>query len=624
MTSPPRKPRTDLYRAHADAPRTALGRGSEATYDPLRRRTDVLSAAETAVFAACRRWGTLDELTAHAMDAGAGPSRAAIRGTLNDLVERGVLASEAEIAGVIASGQDDEPAPKIATLGIPTRERPSSLRRALATYGADIAAHGRDIDILVLDDAAGADAAARARALAREAGERLGVRVRFADRHEKARFADELARLSGAPSAMVRRALAPEAGTTFAAGAARNLLLLDSVGQCSLQVDDDTRCEPRPAPSARDGLVLRSFDDPTEMWFDEAALRPADASPGDGALAVAEASPGYAALHERLLGRRAGALVASALAGEGADPSAASTHLLARIAAGGRVVCTQLGVHGDSAMGATGYLLTIGQPSRGRLLASQSGYRRAIESRRLVRAVPAATLTEQELCMTFAIGLDGRAPLPPFPALDRNEDGLFGAVLLTCDPGAVLGHLPWTVGHEPEDARATRFDVVFDQVGRVGINDLIGGLVSLSRAELDLRTPCAAFETLGRSLIAWSEVPAPELFERISWLLARRLAQRLGRIDTLLRESRRAPPFWASDLERLADTIRERVEEPERALPMELVNAHTPEVARALASARVREHGELLLHWPALLDAARTLRERGVRLGETRLGEVRT
>jgi hypothetical protein len=632
MDPPPPLPPTDRYRAHSDAPRASLGRGGEAVYDPLRRRVDALSAVEAVVFAGCRRLGTLDEQAACVVEGGAAGTRAAIRGILNDLVERGVLLSEAELQGLFASAAGaDEVAPKIATIGIPTRDRPESLRRALETHAEDIAARGRDIDMLVLDDTSSEEATARARAIAQDVESRFGTRVRYADGREKAWFAGEIARLSGAPESVVRAALAPEVGAVFAGGAARNALLLDAVGRCSLQVDDDTLCNPRPAPGGGGKLRAVSFEDPTEFWFDEGASS-SHGSSGGGTRAsergelegverpegARDPDVGYAELHERLLGRRAAALALQAMSRGNAELGGASTHLLQRIAAGGRVACTQLGVRGDSAMGAMGYLLTIAQPSRGRLLASEATYRRAVQSRRVVRAVPAATLTEQELCMTFAIGLDGRTPLPPFPPLDRNEDGLFGALLGACDPDAVFGHLPWTVAHEPEDARRAGFEVVFEQAARVGINDLLGGLVSLSRNELDLRDPRSAIASLGRSLIAWSAVPEADLFERLAWMLARRLAQRLARIDAVLREGRRAPGFWAHDLDRLADVIRERAEEPERAVPFELVQRYGLAEARRRSIQRVRELGEILVCWPAMIDAAQALHERGVRLGEAR------
>ena len=215
-------------------------------------------------------------------------------------------------------------------------------------------------------------------------------------------------------------------------------------------------------------------------------------------------------------------------------------------------------VRGDSALGTMVYLLTIGEPTRGRLLASEATYHRAVESRRLTRAVPVATLTDLDAFMTFAIGLDARSLLPPFPPVERNEDGLFGAVLAACEPTTLFGHLPFTIGHEPEDGRPARFDLVFEQAGRVGVNDVIAGLVSASHHEIDHRSPAAAQESLGRALLAWTDLPEEELFERLAWMLARRVAQRLARIAALLRESRREPLFWARDLDRLADALRER------------------------------------------------------------------
>lgn len=594
----------------SDVPRAQIGEKRSVVHDPLRARIDLLSPNEAAVIGAAGAWGTLDELAARGAESGALGTRGAVQATLSALVERGVLTPEGELFGLLCAAareEDARPRPEVATIGIPTKERPESLRRALERTARDVADSGRAIDLVIVDEAEG-ERAAHARELAIEIGRRFGVRVRYADRGAKKRFAARVAALAGVAPDVARAALVPEVGNTFAAGAARNLLLLDSPGRCSLQLDDDTLCDLRAAPATGRGLHLRSFEDPTELWFD-------GGHGGDG-----EERGGVASAHERLLGRRAAWLVERALAESGGagdvDPARASTGLLARIASGGRVACTQLGVRGDCAMGAMGYLLTLGQPSRARLLADERTYRETVETRRLTRAVTAETLTDQELCMTFAIGLDGRTALPPFPAVHRNEDGLFGNVLAACEPTAIFGHLPWTLVHEPEDRRVRPFDHVFEQIGRVGVNDFVAGLVSSSRNVIDVRSPALAFESLGRSLLAWCEIPERDLFERIWWMLARTIAQRLARMDLLLRSSARSPAFWARDLERLADVGRERVEDPERAVPFEWAELRDRREARARTVRHVSEYGQLLVAWPALLGAARTLAESGPRLGE--------
>lgn len=581
------------------------GGGHAAAYDPFTEKALVLSPAEAAVVAACGGWGTLDELSARAAESGVPATRAAIGATLRDLLQRGVITSESDVLTRLCAAAGDAYAPPaIEVIGIPTRDRPAALRRALESHARDIAESGRPIEIIVADDMTGPDAE-RSRDLVRQIARRFGIRARHADRAAKARFADEVAAASGVDPQIARGALAPDAGSTFAAGASRNALLLDAAGRCALQVDDDTVCEPRAAPETSAALALRSFEDPTEIWFDGGAG-------GDGA-----PRQGAAALHELLLGRPARALVRGATSSSSVNTVRASTGLLGRITSGGRVACTQLGLRGDSGMGAMGYLLTIGQPSRGRLLAREATYRAAVMERRLTRAVTCSTLTDQELCMTYAIGLDARAPLPPFPAVHRNEDGLFGAVLAACEPTAVFGHLPFTIAHEPEEPRRKPFEHVFDQAGRIGVNDLLAGLVASSRGDIDARSPASAMTSLGRALVAWAGLPAPEVFERVRWMLARRLAQRLSRIDALLREAGRAPSFWARDLEALADVVRARVEEPERAVPLEWDDLRDREAARSLALARVRAYGELLAVWPAMLTAAEALRARGIRLGES-------
>lgn len=593
----------DAYRSPFDLPRSPIGRGGAVLFDPLRGRADVLSPEEAAALAAAGPRGTLDELSANAARSPALRSRAEAVVILSGLAARGVLAPEAEIVErITACGHLEEGPARVATLGVPTRDRPGLLRRALETFGLEIAESGRAIDILVVDGAEGEERPAGAQV--REIARRFGVRVRHAGRRAAARFAERVAGAAGAPPGVALRALVPEAGGAFAAGAARNLLLLDAAGRASLQADDDTVCALRAAPSAARGLALRSFEDPAEMWFGDAA-------------GAEEAAPvrGLALLHERLLGRTGSALAREAASGEGLDLRRASTALLVKIASGGRVVCTQLGVRGDSGIGATSYLLTLPEPSRGRLLASEPLYRSAITSRRLARAVTADTVTDLARCMALALGLDGREPLPPFPPLHRNEDGLFGCVLSVCRPAALFGHLPVTVAHEPEVPRPEPVDGVFDQPARLGVNDVIAGLVSASRSEVDTRSPGAAIESLGRCLVAWSQVPDRDLFERLWWMLARSLAQRLARIEALLRESRRAPSFWARDLERLADVIRERATDPARAVPLEL-RGEAPSSARELTRRRILEYGEILIYWPALLDAAERLRARGEGLGE--------
>ncbi|MFO0592512.1 MAG: hypothetical protein U0441_33525 [Polyangiaceae bacterium] len=615
MTHDPTTPRLDVYRALAGAPRAPAGRGAEAVLDPIDGRVRLLSSAEASVLSACAGAATLDEHAARAEALGFKGTRAAIVAMLRDLVDRGVLVREADLvrrfrAAEASSAPDarssgarvpeEAPAPRVEMIGIPTRDRPRMLRRALASHAADLVAHGRSIEIVVADRSESEALAAEARAASREVAASTGVTVRHLDASAIAAFVEALWRLSAAPAETLGAALYPDDHGAFAAGASRNVLLLLAAGRCALQVDDDTIGDARAAPGARPGLRGVSSEDPTEMWID------------DGAAPEERPVGGHVGAHEALLGRRARELFTE----DGADLGSASAAMIGRALRGGHVRCTQAGLRGDPALGTMMFALTIGAPTRARLLASEAVYRRAITSRRLVRAAPMATITEREGCMTAAVGLDARGLLPPFPGIGRNEDGLFGHALAACDEAALFGHLPWTLAHEPESARAQPFEHVFEHAGRIGENDLLAALITSSLPEIDRRSQAAAIESLGHALVAWSELPEHELFERAWWMLGRRLAQRLARIESLLREERRTPPYWARDLDRLADTIRERAEDPERAIPYDLRERMDASAARRAFRERLLAYGDVAIHWSAMWDAARELHARGDRFGE--------
>lgn len=598
MTPDP-KPRPEAYRALSASSRVAAGRGVFAALDPIHRRAALLSSAEASVLAACSGAATLDEHAGRVIGAGFSGTRGAARAILADLASRGVLVAESDLVRRFRERPATEPAPHVGVLGVPTRDRPLLLRRALASHAADLAEHDRSIEIIVADRSESDALRDEGRAAARDVASATGIAVRHLDAAAIAAFVEALWRKSAAPPDVLRGALYPDDRGVFAAGASRNVLLLHAIDRCALQVDDDTISDVRAAPSARSGVRGASSEDPLEMWFDEGA-------------AGSAVSPGIAAAHEALLGKRARDLFAS----DDADLGSASPAMIGRVLRGGLVRCTQAGIRGDSALGTMMFLLTVGQPTRARLLASEAVYRRAVTARRVVRAAPIATITDHDACMTFAIGLDARSILPPFPGVARNEDGLFGATLAACDASALFGHLPWTVGHEPGSSRAQPFEHVFDHAGRIGENDLLLALVTSSLPDIDHRSPEAAIESLGRALVAWADLPEDELFERAWWMLGRRIAQRLARIEALLREERRTPSWWARDLDRLADTLRERIEDPERAIPYDLRERLDVKAARRAFRARLIGHGDLAIHWPAIWEASREIHARGDRFGE--------
>jgi hypothetical protein len=113
------------------------------------------------------------------------------------------------------------------------------------------------------------------------------------------------------------------------------------------------------------------------------------------------------------------------------------------------VLVTMLGAEGDAGMGSSLHLLTLDGDSRARLLASEAAYRHAVARRRVLRGVTRPTVGDGGFCMAMHLGLDGRGLLPPFLPVQRNQDGVFAALVRCCLGGGLFGYLPRAVVHRP-------------------------------------------------------------------------------------------------------------------------------------------------------------------------------
>ncbi len=602
-----------LFRAFHDVLRLPAGRGAEVVYAPLSRRTHVLPAARARVLFACRGLATLEQHAARTA-AELGGDAAAHRAELAELASAGLLVSAGDLVRRLQQARPAEPAAsgeRIASLGVPTRGRAAGVGEALDTYVEDARRHGRSLDYVVADGAAGEAEAAPTRAVATEIAARPGVSLAYAGPAEKARYAAKLAARAGADPEIVAFALLGDARLPLGTGANRNALLLHAAGELLLQVDDDTRCRVRGAPDPLPGLAVTSVDDPTELW-PLAERLPATAGAGRA----------FVALHEDLLGRAAGDCIAAVPGG--LELGGATGMLFRRLAGrGGRVVATQSGSGGDAATGSMAHLLRLEGRSRERLLADEGTYQRALERRQVIRAAPRAAIGDGAACITMGLGLDARGVLPPFVPVQRNAGGVFAVVLRRCLHDALLGFVPWTVEHEPPEARDTSPAACWASFDGLLGNDLLRLLVAASRVEPDRvdaateQPPPAAgasLRALGEALSRWGSLPLADFEEvvRVQVLRARSLDLLL--FEEALRRHGRAPAFWARDVDRAVALLRAGVPRPESAWPTDFVAALGEAEGRACFQSVVRRYGELLRVWPDLWNAALALRVEGVRV----------
>jgi hypothetical protein len=494
------------------------------------------------------------------------------------------------------------PLPPIASLGIPTRDRPQSLLRCLTGYIETALRFGRKHDYVVIDDSRRAEVRRENQALLHSLQQRFGVEIYYAGPEEKARYVEALIRQSGLPTDDVEFALLDVENCPVATGTSRNALLLHAVGDLLLQVDDDTICELTATPGARVGLALTSQFDPTEFWF----------LPEGQALSSADVD--LLAIHERLLGRGPADWTSVPDAGAGVRSERAGPSFHRKVQTGSaRVLVTAAGLFGDSGMGSPLYLLTLSGDSRARLLAGEDSYRRVLEEQQVLRAVRETTICEGAFCMAPNLGLDNRRLLPPFMPVQRNQDGVFGVLVRTCFPGAFFGFLPWALRHhQPSPRRGLTADA-WEQATRFRSGQIVQAIIrsySFGPEQID---EAKNLRALGGALEEIGSRPLPE-FEQVVRLHVQRHRQLIAaQLEQLLQQFGRQPVYWASDVHRVLQGIQVASAKEESFQVADLHEACGEKSPGALLQRLVRRFGRLLCHWPEMVEGARNLRAQGIR-----------
>jgi len=497
------------------------------------------------------------------------------------------------------------PGAVISTLALVTHERPEALTRALSSYLDNCARHGRTVDVVVLDDSRSPGARAANRDALAALVRTRDAAISCAGVAEKAAFAEALV-ARGLPPSVVRFALSPARAST--AGANRNALLLHAVGDAVFTADDDTICQVAAPPEPRDGLAVASGVDPAEHWFlpDQAAAL--------GAVSFVDRD--LLGGHEALLGRDLHALLEAFPDRGDGDPK-----LRARLAAGGgRVLATFNGLVGDSGWGAPfgswlapmGYLAMRG-PSLRRLCASEAGYRAAVTSRSIVRVVDRLHVGDPAFSMMGFAGLDNRGLLPPFLPIGRGEDNVFGALLAACAPESCVGHLPFALVHAPPEPRRFWAGEMSRTAGSADLGRILIELTRGCALGEELTSPAARMRALGAHLLDLGTRPMGDFEAVVRARLAEANRTLVEWLEGSLDAARGGPAWWANDVRGYLAEVSAAAARDDYPVALDLADGASLEGARAQTRDVVARFGELLVHWPAMVDEARGLRARGIR-----------
>jgi hypothetical protein len=552
--------------------------------------------AEIALLARCHRFRTLADharvvARALGLDAGADDE---IRVVLERLVREGRVIDEREVARRVSErvpSGDSGAGVAITTLGFVTRDRPRAIARAVVSYASHAWKHGHPIRVVVMDDASTPLMAADMREIQVRLGTTGGM-VAYAGPAEKREYALRLATMAEVPDEVVTFALLDPLGTGATYGANRNALLLETIGEGVLSADDDTLCTPFVPPGRTTRLAFAAGRPDIRYRFYSGL----DTARED----IETSDEDVIANLEAVLGRSAASLVHDA-SGD-LDLERADQALVARLLSeDGRAVAAMPGMLGDSGGAyAIHTLLRARGESHRHMVASPESFRTAVSSRTYLRATTGPALSQGGYLMATAIALDARELLPPFFPVFRCEDNLYGGLLRLCRSRDWVAHLPIALAHDPLEPRAY-----------AGANGETPGSPLPMASVIGLATEDVAlagegdrdrYRVIGQHLIDLARSPTMD-----DYLRSRRDRAVRDRVDYVRKcqEAYRASPAeWHRALDRHVDDLEQSVGER----PVVANEVSSVDDVRLLLG----RFGRLLIAWPALWDAARKLRLRGL------------
>src|SRR5262249_35331607 len=119
-------------------------------------------------------------------------------------------------------------------------------------------------------------------------------------------------------------------------------------------------------------------------------------------------------------------------------------------------------------------------------------------------------------------------------------------------------------------------------------------------------------QVMGEALAELGSMPAAEFAEMVRLQVSEYLGGLSRQLAGLLQKYGSQPSWWAGDVQHLLRALGNRLPEGDYGMPADLRSAFGPEAALPVFQRLVNRFGRLLRCWPAIVEAARTLRARGI------------
>lgn len=478
----------------------------------------------------------------------------------------------------------------ISSIAFITANRPEQLRNCLVSYQDACRTFQRNPELLIMDDSRTNEPDIPVDAID-------GVsRARYGGRLEKQNFIARLA-AEGLDIDVLRFALLGEFGGSSAmtVGANRNCVLLDSLGQRLLMVDDDTLCLAAEHPERRGGIDFISHEEAREAQFYRSRSEVKSSLPWKCRDILEE--------HEKIVGQ---SLLQIAHQHGPASLDRACDHLLAALPRGGVVAASMSGIGGDSGGYSGQWLLSARGETQRRLWASEETFNTAFSSREIFAVARSLTVSHFPACHSTTLGLANNLHLPPFLPRYANEDGFFGSVLTLSSANTFLGHVPVAVFHNAAPGRSYA-DPEFR------ISDLVIALMIFHGHSLD-SSAIVGYRALGEKLKELSGLPPEDFWQVVHKSAVRLRAEQFRMVENATQSGGVCPPYFMKHVRQMIVGATELLAKPEYVVPSELKSKCGINEARMLAQQFVNLCGRMLSLWPDILEIAAGLKTQDVRL----------
>ncbi len=498
---------------------------------------------------------------------------------------------------------------KITTLAVPTCDRPELLARCLRSYMQNAKTFGRHVQFVVADDSLDCVVRQKTREALQQLRQEFGFAILYAGLEEKRAYAEALVSDGKVPRDVVEFALFNPHGCRPTIGANRNAILLQTVSELFVSVDDDTICELRSPEGQEHKLKFSSAVSPPELsvFPDYSSLLRA------GRLEEKD----FFALHEQLLGRKIEDCMDDYEEAE-VDIQNVSPSLAKKLLSGdGAIRISWTGILGDSGFTFPSYLLKLQGAARRALVSNPSHYEAICRSRQILRVTKSTAIGgDGGNFQSVAIGFDHRTLLPPFMPVGRGEDRMFGLIYLNTFANDFVGYLPWAILHDPQPVRQNHRDDIWKGACQIQFQNLFRSCIMDCPFPQDPKEGANGLIYLGEHLKEWGSLDQTEFENRVRPQIIKKNKKAIDMMEKSIQSHNGSPKYWALDCKTFLYNLRKAEAKPDYLVPADFQQNRTPEESRSLSQKLILNYGNLLIAWPRLMESAKHLSSLGVRLAK--------